>query len=82
MGSAAERQLSVGVLRSGTEFGMHVVGLDGPAETLEIKHHARSREVFAEGAIRAAHWIQGKKGVFFFSDLATEVLDPLFRFGA
>ena len=82
LGSAGEGQLSMGVLRAGSEFGMHVVGLDGPAETLEIKHSARSRAVFAEGAVRAAEWIRGKKGVFQFSDLAAEVLDPLFQFGA
>lgn len=82
LGTAQTGQLSMGVLRAGSEFGMHVVGLDGPAETLEIRHTARSRAVFAEGAVRAALWIQGKKGVFQFSDLASEVLDPLFQFGA
>lgn len=82
LGTAEEGQLSMGVIRAGSEFGMHIVGLDGPAETLELKHHARSRAVFAEGAVRAATWIRGKKGVFQFSDLAAEVLDPLFQIGA
>jgi 4-hydroxy-tetrahydrodipicolinate reductase len=80
LGTAGEGQLSLGVLRAGSEFGMHIVGLDGPAEILEIRHQARSRAVFAQGALRAAGWIRGKKGVFSFADLAEEVLDPLFKF--
>jgi 4-hydroxy-tetrahydrodipicolinate reductase len=78
LGTAAQDQLSMGVLRAGSEFGMHVVGLDGPAETLEIKHQARNRSLFAQGALRAARWISGRKGVYFFGDFADEVLDPLF----
>jgi len=81
LGSATPGQLSIGVLRAGSEFGMHVLGLDGPAEALEIRHQARNRAVFAQGALQAARWISGRKGVYFFGDLASEVLDPLFSFG-
>lgn len=74
-------QLSVGVLRAGAEFGTHTVGLDAPAEVLELTHRARSRASFAQGALQAAQWLHGRKGVFTMEDLATDLLDPLFTFG-
>ncbi len=81
LGPAAPHQLSVGVLRAGAEFGTHTVGLDAPAEVLELTHRARSRAPFAEGALAAARWLRGRKGLFTMDDLAREVLDPLFDFG-
>jgi 4-hydroxy-tetrahydrodipicolinate reductase len=81
LGPAASHQLSVGVLRAGAEFGTHTVGLDAPAEVLELTHRARSRAPFAEGALAAARWIRGRKGCFTMDDLAREALDPLFDFG-
>ena len=81
LGTAAPHQLSVGVLRAGSELGAHTVGLDAPAETLEITHRARSRALFAEGALRAAAWLEGRKGLFTMDDLAKDLLDPLFDFG-
>ncbi len=81
LGSPAPHQLSVGVLRAGAEIGTHTLGLDSPAEVLELTHRARSRAPFAEGALAAARWVQGRKGVHTMDDLAREVLDPLFTFG-
>ncbi|HJV89314.1 MAG TPA: dihydrodipicolinate reductase C-terminal domain-containing protein [Holophagaceae bacterium] len=80
-GPIAPHALSVGVLRAGSDPGTHVLGLDGPAETLRLEHHARSRGVFGAGAIRAAAWLKGRKGCHTFDDLAAELLDPLFHFG-
>jgi len=78
LGPPAPHQLSVGVLRAGTEFGTHTLGLDAPAEVLEITHRARSRAPFAEGALAAAAWLRGRKGVYTMDDLASDLLDPLF----
>lgn len=75
-------QLSVGVLRAGSESGFHTVGLDTPTETLKISHRARSREPFAEGALAAARWLQGRRGLFTMEDVAADLLNPLFTFGA
>ena len=47
--SAQPHQLNIGVVRAGSEFGLHTVGLDAPSETLELTHQARSREPFARG---------------------------------
>jgi 4-hydroxy-tetrahydrodipicolinate reductase len=81
LGTPAPHQLSVGVVRAGAEFGTHTVGLDAPAEVLELTHTARSRAPFAQGALAAARWLHGRKGVFGMEDLAAELLDPLFVFG-
>lgn len=78
LGTAAPHQLSMAVIRAGSEFGSHTVGLDGPAETLQLTHQARSRAVFAQGALRAARWLRGRKGLHTFDAFAAEILDPLF----
>lgn len=81
LGTPEPHQLSLGVLRAGAEFGTHTVGLDAPAEMLELTHRARSRAPFAQGALEAAAWLHGRKGVFSMEDLAAERLDPLFSLG-
>lgn len=81
LGPPAPHQLSVGVVRAGAEFGTHTVGLDAPAELLELTHTARSRAPFAQGALVAAQWLEGRKGLFTMDDLAADLLDPLFAFG-
>jgi 4-hydroxy-tetrahydrodipicolinate reductase len=81
LSTPAPHQLSIGVIRAGAEVGTHTVGLDAPAEVLELTHMARSRAPFAQGALLAAHWLHGRKGLYTMDDLATELLDPLFAFG-
>lgn len=71
-------QLSVGVVRAGSTYSEHRVGIDAPAEVLELVHTARSAAAFADGALSAAAWITGRRGVFTMDDVAASVLDPLF----
>ena len=61
------------MVRAGAEFGTHTVGLDAPAEVLELTHTARSRAPFAQGALTAAQWLAGRKGVFDMDDLAAHL---------
>jgi 4-hydroxy-tetrahydrodipicolinate reductase len=75
----APHQLNVSSIRAGHTYSSHTVGLDAPGETLELIHAARSARPYAEGALRAAAWIQGRKGVFTMDDVARDLLDPLFR---
>lgn len=82
LGTPTPQELSIAVLRAGTEFGTHTVGLDGPAEVLTLTHTARSRAPFARGALRAARWLHGRKGLYTFDELAQSLLDPLFVNGA
>jgi 4-hydroxy-tetrahydrodipicolinate reductase len=49
-------QISATSVRAGDIVGEHTVILTGPSERLELTHRAASRETFARGALRAAHW--------------------------
>ncbi|MGX7668199.1 4-hydroxy-tetrahydrodipicolinate reductase [Flavobacterium pedocola] len=49
--------------------GTHSVFYDSEVDQIEIKHTAHSREGFALGAVVAAEWLQGKKGVFTMKDV-------------
>ncbi len=44
--------------------GTHSIFYDSEVDQIEIKHTAHSREGFALGAVVAAEWLFGKKGVF------------------
>jgi 4-hydroxy-tetrahydrodipicolinate reductase len=49
--------------------GTHTVWYDSEVDAIEIKHTAHSRKGFALGAVVAAEWIIGKKGVFSMKDV-------------
>ena len=55
--------------RAGTHPGTHEIGFDSGADTITLRHTARSREGFVRGALKAAQWLPGKKGVFEFKDI-------------
>jgi 4-hydroxy-tetrahydrodipicolinate reductase len=63
------RPVSTSSNRAGTHPGTHEIGFDSAADTITLRHAARSREGFARGALKAAQWIAGKKGFFEFSDI-------------
>lgn len=77
--SLAPHQLNVSSIRAGHTYSSHTVGLDSEGETLELTHAARSARPYAEGALRAAAWIQGRTGVFTMDDVARDLLEPLFK---
>ncbi|MDP9172152.1 MAG: dihydrodipicolinate reductase, partial [Acidobacteriota bacterium] len=60
--------VDVGSNRAGTIAGTHEIGFDSAADTITLRHTARSREGFALGAVKAAEWIQGKTGFHEFGD--------------
>ncbi len=60
--------------RAGHIPGTHRAGFDSAADTVTLTHTARSREGFAAGALVAARWIQGKTGVYEFSETLDEIL--------
>jgi 4-hydroxy-tetrahydrodipicolinate reductase len=55
--------------RAGAIPGIHEIGFDSAADTITLRHTARSREGFALGAIKAAEWIAGRKGFYEFGDV-------------
>jgi 4-hydroxy-tetrahydrodipicolinate reductase len=63
------RPVSVSANRAGAHPGTHEVGYDSPADTITLRHTARSREGFARGALEAARWVVGKKGWFEFREV-------------
>jgi 4-hydroxy-tetrahydrodipicolinate reductase len=63
------REIDVSSSRAGAQPGTHEIGFDSPADTITLRHTARSREGFARGALKAAQWIVGKKGVFEFTEI-------------
>src|SRR5687768_10810709 len=71
----AAREVSVASTRAGHIPGTHRVGFDGAADQIVLTHTARSREGFAAGALVAARWIQGKTGVYEFSETLDEILN-------
>ncbi|HET9299078.1 MAG TPA: 4-hydroxy-tetrahydrodipicolinate reductase [Candidatus Polarisedimenticolaceae bacterium] len=64
-------------VRAGNETGTHIVGFDGEHDRIELIHRARGRGGFAAGAVLAAEWIPGKRGVHGFD----RVLQDLFPAG-
>jgi len=49
--------------------GTHIVKYSSKIDDIEIKHTAHSREGFADGSIKAAEWLLGKKGIFTMKDM-------------
>ncbi len=63
------RAIDAAASRAGAHPGTHEVGFDSPADTITLRHTARSREGFARGALKAAQWLIGKKGFHEFSEV-------------
>jgi len=64
-----ERPIPTTSVRTGSVPGTHELIFDGAFEQLSITHLARDRRVFAEGALKAADWLIGKRGVFTMRDV-------------
>lgn len=57
-------KLRISAKREADVKGTHQVDFKSEIDTISLKHEAHSREGFAKGAIFAASWLLGKKGVF------------------
>jgi 4-hydroxy-tetrahydrodipicolinate reductase len=66
-----ERDVPIASVRAGYIPGWHELGFDSEADTVILRHTARSRQGLAEGALYAARWVMGKKGLFNFGDVLT-----------
>lgn len=69
----SDLEVEVTSFREGEVVGMHEVVLDSTHDTIYLCHDAKSRRGFAEGAVRAAEWVIGKKGFFDFKDVWREM---------
>ncbi len=64
-----KRHIDASSNRAGAHPGTHEIGFDSAADTITLRHTARSREGFARGALKAAQWIIGREGFYEFSDV-------------
>jgi 4-hydroxy-tetrahydrodipicolinate reductase len=64
-----DRPIPTTSVRVGSVPGTHELLFDGSFEQLSLAHRVRDRRVFAEGALKAAHWLIGKRGVFTMRDV-------------
>ena len=74
MSNHLEVPIPIASTRAGHIPGRHRVGFDSAADQVMLTHTARSREGFAAGALMAAHWIPGRKGVYEFSEVIDEMI--------
>jgi 4-hydroxy-tetrahydrodipicolinate reductase len=70
---ASGTSLEITSFREGDVVGMHEVVLNSPHDTIYLCHDSKSRRGFAEGALRAAEWLGGKKGFYDFKDVWREI---------
>jgi 4-hydroxy-tetrahydrodipicolinate reductase len=70
-GAIAAHALHVTSTRVGHVPGKHSVMFDGEADTIELVHTARNRAGFAQGAVVAAGWLAGKKGIYTMRDVVS-----------
>jgi 4-hydroxy-tetrahydrodipicolinate reductase len=66
-------EIEITSFREGDVVGMHELVLDSPHDTIYLCHDAKSRRGFAEGAVRGAEWLAGKKGFFDFMEVWREM---------
>ncbi len=62
-------ELPINSIRIGEVPGTHIVFYTSESDEIKISHEAYSRRGFAEGAVHAAAWLVGKKGVFNMGDM-------------
>lgn len=67
--NAGKDQIHIDVKRIDEVPGTHSIFYQSAVDEIEIKHTAFSRQGFALGAVVAAEWIVGKKGVFSMKDV-------------
>jgi len=70
------QSIDITSLREGDAVGQHVIFLDSENDTMMLVHDAKSRRGFAEGAVRAAEWLRGKRGFFDFKDVVKDLGKP------
>ena len=68
-----DRPIALSANRAGAHPGTHEIGFDSVADTITLRHTARSREGFARGALQAARWVSGRHGVFEFREILSEL---------
>jgi 4-hydroxy-tetrahydrodipicolinate reductase len=66
---AGEDELEIKSIREGEVPGIHTIQYKSDIDSITIRHEAFDRKGFAYGALIAAEWIVGKKGIFKMDDV-------------
>lgn len=70
VGERSADEIGIHSIRGGDVVGDHTVIFAGTGERLELTHRATSRNTFAQGALRAAHWVVGQSpGLYSMEDV-------------
>lgn len=69
LNSASSEEIPIHSIREGEVPGTHTIAYRSEVDRIEIRHVANNRQGFALGAVVAAEWIQGRKGVFGMKDV-------------
>jgi 4-hydroxy-tetrahydrodipicolinate reductase len=72
---AGAKDVPIGSVREGEIPGIHTVELMSAADKITLTHEALNRRGFAEGAVRAAEWVKGKRGFYEFQEVFSELKD-------
>ena len=64
-----ENALPIEAIREGDVFGIHEVKAESDCDIIQLRHEAFSRKGFATGAVVAAEFLLGKKGIYTMNDL-------------
>ena len=71
--TSSNAEIEITSFREGEVVGMHELVLESEADTIYLCHDAKSRRGFAEGAVRAAEWLNGKSGFYDFKNIWREM---------
>lgn len=75
VGERTKEEIGIHAVRGGTIVGEHEVMFAGEDEIITLSHSARSRNVFASGALCAAQWLTGKPaGLYNMDDLLNDIV--------
>src|SRR5208283_571769 len=72
-GESAGKEVEIVSFREGDAVGMHELIFNSPGDRIYLCHDAKSRQGFAEGAVRAAEWLAGKTGFYEFRNVWREL---------
>jgi 4-hydroxy-tetrahydrodipicolinate reductase len=68
-GTRLGRTIPITSVRTGHVPGTHELVFDAPFEQVRLVHEARDRRVFADGAVVAAEWLRGRRGIYTMRDV-------------
>ncbi len=76
VGARSKNEIGIHAIRGGTIVGEHEVMFAGEDEIITLSHSARSRKVFASGALKAAEWLCNQRpGLYDMNDLLSDLID-------